>query len=392
MALRVKCKCGKVLNVSSKLADKRISCPGCQRPFTIPLAKFSAAVKPGLPAVKPATSSAAAQPPPIIHTAHAPALKLAPHPAPEPVIADLSGTIGLSSSGAIGEIQLEGLPAVSHASAPPAVDVGDPVELSYARHSSGTRTLPGRSGSDQIGGPKRGFWRDLGFAFAYPFSSAGNAIQTLVLVGVLFASQFICIISLLVQAYVIAIYMNVISDTAAGHDDLKAAPLEDGFLDGLVKPWFYFVGSFLIAMSPGIAYGALVSTNAIASDTILFGIWAALGAFLWPIIVLLLSLSSWSLLLRPDLILATIFRTIGPYLAIWAALLVTLGLRLLSSSGQQILTHFGMRSSDFLGASFGIIGGAIIALAIDLYFTLVSMRMVGLYYLHFKHRFAFKLE
>lgn len=40
MALRVKCKCGKALKVSSKLADRKMACPHCKRPFRIPAAKF----------------------------------------------------------------------------------------------------------------------------------------------------------------------------------------------------------------------------------------------------------------------------------------------------------------------------------------------------------------
>jgi hypothetical protein len=58
MALRIKCKCGKSLKISSKLADKKLLCPGCNRAFRIPAEKFKAA-----PDATPATAAAVKKPP-----------------------------------------------------------------------------------------------------------------------------------------------------------------------------------------------------------------------------------------------------------------------------------------------------------------------------------------
>lgn len=43
MALRVKCRCGKALNISAKFAGKKLACPNCKHPFRIPAERFAAA-------------------------------------------------------------------------------------------------------------------------------------------------------------------------------------------------------------------------------------------------------------------------------------------------------------------------------------------------------------
>lgn len=43
MALRIKCKCGKSMKIPAELADKKLLCPGCKKPFRISAAKFQQA-------------------------------------------------------------------------------------------------------------------------------------------------------------------------------------------------------------------------------------------------------------------------------------------------------------------------------------------------------------
>src|SRR6185436_5874756 len=72
MALKVKCKCGTALKVPSAMADKKITCPGCDKAFVIPASRFNTAPKPVKAASAPA--SAVKAPPPKA----APAKKVAP--------------------------------------------------------------------------------------------------------------------------------------------------------------------------------------------------------------------------------------------------------------------------------------------------------------------------
>lgn len=40
MTFRVKCKCGRILNVPSKLAGRKLACPNCKKPFRLPANRF----------------------------------------------------------------------------------------------------------------------------------------------------------------------------------------------------------------------------------------------------------------------------------------------------------------------------------------------------------------
>lgn len=108
MALRVKCKCGKVLQVSSKLADKRVRCTGCGVGFVLPRARFEASAKaPGAPAknvpairTAPPKASGSANTPLMASPEIKPNEELDTAPANLDLeIADLSGSISLLSDG-----------------------------------------------------------------------------------------------------------------------------------------------------------------------------------------------------------------------------------------------------------------------------------------------------
>jgi hypothetical protein len=84
MALRITCQCGKSLKVSSKLADKKLVCPGCKKVFSIPAAKFKTAAAPHAPAAKAPAAPGAARPAPPVPKPKAEA------PTPAPVELDLT--------------------------------------------------------------------------------------------------------------------------------------------------------------------------------------------------------------------------------------------------------------------------------------------------------------
>ncbi len=402
MALRVKCKCGKVLAVSSKLADKRITCPGCKKPFLIPLAKFLSAEKPAAATVQRAASPTAARPQ-AGQTARGP---VATNSAPadlEPVIADLSGTIGVSPSGIFGEIELDGSSAASFLPpAPVAVDVGDPVELSYAReHVSSTMpAATSRQVSAAIEGPKRTYWSDALRSFVYPFSSGGNvanliviSIISLIVIPLHFAGFYGLFGVFIIFGWVRAMYLSVVQDTAAGSDDMPGIKMEDGFLEDIIKPAFKYIGSYAVALLPAAAYTIGMATGlvpgAMQSEFILLA-WIAGGIFLWPVFLMLFAFGALNMIHRVDLIFATIFRTIVPYLSLWLMLLLVGFLSTLPWLG-DILDDLNINITLPALPDLGL-AGKIIYLILDVYFSIVSMRLIGLYYLHFKRRFAIVME
>ncbi|QDV92083.1 Rhomboid protease GluP [Phycisphaerae bacterium RAS2] len=133
MALKVKCKCGTMLKVPSAMADKRITCPGCQKGFILPAAKFAAmggAAKPSAAPTRAATASPASSqiaPAPVTHAASPPAdspessrlalgagtepteLDLTPSNLDSELVpssADLLSDLALSESNAVAELSL----------------------------------------------------------------------------------------------------------------------------------------------------------------------------------------------------------------------------------------------------------------------------------------------
>lgn len=91
------------------------------------------------------------------------------------------------------------------------------------------------------------------------------------------------------------------------------------------------------------------------------------------------------------MIVLTLIRTIVPYLVIWLGLMLAFALRSFFLIG-DVLSRLGFATPSL---DVDITTRLGIALAMDIvsvYFTCVSMRLIGLYYLHFKRRFAFQLE
>lgn len=59
MDLRVKCKCGKLLQIPEALAGKKVSCPGCKKLYRIPAEKFGLVAAAGPTAARPAAAAGA---------------------------------------------------------------------------------------------------------------------------------------------------------------------------------------------------------------------------------------------------------------------------------------------------------------------------------------------
>jgi len=116
MALRIKCKCGKSLKVSSQLADKKLLCPGCRKAFRIPAEKFKEASAAEAAATATVKKPSAAPKPP------------AEAPVPAPVELDLlpekidwsSGDLSVSKSDIFGDL----IPDARHAAGSPSGKLG----------------------------------------------------------------------------------------------------------------------------------------------------------------------------------------------------------------------------------------------------------------------------
>lgn len=394
MAIRVRCKCGKSLKISSRHADKRIACPGCQRPFRIPAEKFRSAGSPS----GGGNATQKVSPPDSVGAS-----------APVPVSLDEelagSGLIELSSSG-LGDL-------VDHATG-----AGDgpmealtilesPQQVSYAPDRT-ARIQSTRRGADPIEGPKRGFWSDVLVSFIYPVKGVSNLV-TLVIIFVVSAigessSQLqMGLLGAFIQFWLFvimfgwfaSIYFGVIQETATGSEDLPGLNLEDGWWDGILMPAFRYLGAIGLVLLPAICLTIASGMGWVPSFVAsLIPIWFIGGVFLLPMSFLLFSFQAAGTMLRIDLVLATIAKTILPYLAMWAILLVVSCIILIARGGSAMLgTMVGVSMPSISANQFlAGLGGRILLSWIGIYFTLVAMRTIGLYYLHFKKRFVFVME
>jgi uncharacterized membrane protein len=99
-------------------------------------------------------------------------------------------------------------------------------------------------------------------------------------------------------------------------------------------------------------------------------------------------------------VFATIARTIAPYSVIWIALLISLAVMTASSELTTLLAKAGFTSfmskgpnaSGIASMLSGWVGRVVLDTMFEIYFSVVSMRLIGLYYLHYKNRFAFVME
>lgn len=113
-----------------------------------------------------------------------------------------------------------------------------------------------------------------------------------------------------------------------------------------------------------------------------------LGVFLWPATILTLAVGGGVRGLRPDLIVMTVARAIGPYLAIWLMLSVAGGLLVLPGIAEE----YGLFDA------IPVLGGGrswpahVLISVFSGYLLIVIMRTIGLFYRHFKADFAWSAE
>jgi len=408
MALRVKCKCGKSLKISSQLAGKKLRCPGCSKPFRISPEKFKAAARAraAKAAASPTNSSATAKPTPAARPP-APQRKPTITPAPlapassgatdaGPIELDLSGTYDFSQSDLLSDFESQAATAETSAAAMPAViiETEDAQDLGYAGETGPRR----RSARDAIEDPKRTFWRDAFFSFVYPFSNAGNAINFFIICVFAVINVFLATLgcfgligSLIIFGWLAALYLSVTQDTAAGSDDMPGIRMEHGILDDIVIPAFKYLGAYATAFAPALLTFFLIVAGPLPQSAFwsVFA-WIALGAFMCPMILLLFSFGAFGSLARLDLIFATIFRTFVPYIAMWVMLLITFAIYMLTALAPFLMIiGFEDTAEDIPEPGLAM---SIFFAALDPYARIVGMRVVGLYYRHHKRRFAIQME
>ncbi len=204
------------------------------------------------------------------------------------------------------------------------------------------------------------------------------------------------ILQLAIMGWYCAYRFEVILEAVAGEDDLPSLTYSGSLWEDVVVPWFKWSVSWLIVLVPSVI-GLIVvlgtgSAGMAAAETILkdgiggivqaglvgealvYAILLFAGLFMWPIVVLCVAVGGFSTLSRIDLMIATIVKTFPVY-ALTVAIVY----------GAEFLGAYFEAGSRGLLRRAGTIG-------VGLYLEIVALRMIGLYYHHFKQRFAWSWE
>ncbi|RJP42402.1 MAG: hypothetical protein C4547_00650 [Phycisphaerales bacterium] len=258
------------------------------------------------------------------------------------------------------------------------------------------------------------FLRAVGWALLFPTNTSNMA--TFVILWLLVSLEILqgfapCVGVIgvfIIEGWIAAFSLNVVATAANGEEDLPPITLLEGFFEGIVIPFFKYLAVRVLALAPAVAFFVLVVLStaqtgpglsvrdyivgAVQSGGVggLAGVFQgaklatfflilAGGLFIWPILLLVVAVGGFGALVRIDLMLITIVRTLPGYIVcvavVWGASALAAGLpaivKLIQGPGAGGIS------------AFYVVGAGLRA-----YTQIVAMRVIGLHYHHYKHRYA----
>ena len=377
MAIKMTCPCGKRMAIDKQYIGRKIACPGCGKKFVLDRARIAAMLQSAKKSAAPQPAVAAKAPPPM--------------PA---ALDDEPAELDQDILTLIGDGEPVAAPPPDPATAVPSVVlVDDSVELAYARGSSKAR---GRGQDDAIQDAKHSFWLNLTLALVYPVQGVGNALtfaglSVLALIQAAAATYGIggpimWIGRFTLYGWFCAFYMSVVIETSAGSSKLPGIRFEGSWWDDVFRPGLLFILAEIIVFSPPALLAWRLDN--LMPSAICLGV----TLFLCPMIILLFSLSDAGSLFRIDLIAQTILRTLPAYILICVLLIGANVVDYIFPAAKMLnlIGAISLPKDHFLiDPSWSL---QIFQHILSLYMTAVCMRLIGLYYLHFKHKFAFEFE
>ena len=244
------------------------------------------------------------------------------------------------------------------------------------------------------------FFKDAFASFYIVFKGTGNVVNMLILLVLCaflpvlgYVGCYGFIGQVIVLGWFCAFYFNTILEVARGEDDLPSIGGVEGWWGSIFRPLLLFVGVYAFCMIPFLVYTFSVGLGSF--DPLVALALQLLGVFVGPMALLSVALGDSIGALRPDLMIKSIVNAFVPYLAVWLMLGVIFAGAVLLLIGVVAATVLGNLGNDtgvigWLASSFGL---QILALWLVYgYGAVVAMRIIGLFYRHFKHRFAWVME
>ncbi len=295
-----------------------------------------------------------------------------------------------------------------------AIPVSDTVSYAPNQEAAGAATA---------GGAYRAYLRSLARSLALSLSTS-NLITFLVAWVILSAALvanlglgMFCpcvapILALFAYSWYLSFQLNVVLEAAAGEDELPALTFTGDWLEEIILPFIKMAAATGLARVPatiflmlslaqqgagglnvlilalsfllGGNYGLLLEQASFRAQLV-GGLLLVGGFLLWPMFVLVVAVGGLPGLLRLDLMILTIFKSLPAYLltaaAVYASEAVVLGTGLLLGAiGLGVI----IKGAD---VSWLLLLPLLLIL-VQLYTRIIAMRAIGYYYFHFKHRFA----
>ena len=255
--------------------------------------------------------------------------------------------------------------------------------------------------------PARGYFEAILWTIFFPSSIRNMLTYLAIWIGLAVSWILPCYTWVFLSLWYAAFRFAVIESGAAGDKFLPEVGFSRDDMVDAVGDALRWIGSWAVALAPAVIYflieagsggsGAQQTVAALAggvaglllgsgTDPVLVTLLAA-GLFMWPIIVLVITLGGFECLYRVDLMFITIARSFPAYLV---TLALVFGATVVEGVMQgAVASGIGARVPGGIGTAIGgFLAGYVLSVGIPLYCNIVMLRAIGLYYRHFKHKFA----
>ncbi|MCH7701377.1 MAG: hypothetical protein IID37_06785 [Planctomycetes bacterium] len=191
----------------------------------------------------------------------------------------------------------------------------------------------------------------------------------------------------IVAGWILGFLFHVIQEAASGESELPSFSLSEGWFEDVVVPLVKFLISWLVVGWPALLYAMLDIQYSVSGRlnlpfnpaVVLLG----LGVFAWPMVILTTAVGGLSGLWRVDLMISTVLRSFVGYATTAAATVVAYAAFQLAEALLQSRSHTDPSSVVAMAAGLEVLA---------VYAAIVAMRIIGLYYHHFKDDFAWSWD
>jgi len=297
--------------------------------------------------------------------------------------------------------------------------VGPPPDLAAARaaaESAEEASAPGSRKAERgpgIGSQVKDYVTAIGRSLVF-FRTGGNLLSfvfALIVVLLTVPARYAPCLGVgavaIINGWFMAFQINTLQNASAGEPEIGELSIADGFWESVIKPTLIFLFTALISLVPFIAglVGMMASQkmNIVDVGMVMLLVMARepglmtqgqetmgmllIGALIfsqviWPILLLCVVVGGFGTVIRADLMIRTILYTLPGYAILLVVCLVCWFLPAIIGAAVE------SPADDDESAAAAPLGLELALTGLGVYLAVVQMRSIGLFYHHFKRRFA----